>query len=176
MGYRNRFNLRRWSAFNFCKVGLFLIVSTLLMFFLLIACTGPTAYFRQSQEVALLFEQGQLQADHRYYVGGPSAKPNAVVAISNEFNLASDSWKEIVVDREALASLIRRVGIVSGAEEKARQVPNGAKILTPDGKLVGMWYSVYDYSVVRLSADNTIHLSYPTSTLPYGINTEGRRS
>jgi hypothetical protein len=149
-----------------------LVVALSAMF---LACSGNMSYFRQSRDVSKMFESGEVLPDHRYYVGGPS-KPNAVVAIHKEYTLESDSWKEISVDPASLADLIKRVGFVPGAEEKSRRLPNGAKIISPDGRQIGVWYSVYDYSIVRMLDGKRISLTYPPSTLPAGITTEGLRS
>ncbi len=123
-----------------------------------------------------MFEKGEVLTDHNYYVGGPASKPNAVVAIHKEYTLESDSWKEISVNPVSLANLINQVGFVPGAEEKSGRIPNGARIIAPDGRQVGIWYSVYDYSIARMLDGKRISLTYPPSSLPIGITAEGMRS
>lgn len=143
---------------------------------LLAACAGSFPHFKRSRDVAVAFENGDIRTDHRYYAGGPKAKPNAVVAIHRDYTLESGNWREIEVDREALVDLIRKVGFVSGAVEKNWRMPNGAYIIGPGGEQLGIWYSVYDYSIVRMVSPTTISLTYPPSTLPMGTTSEGLRS
>jgi hypothetical protein len=151
-------------------IGLIIVLSTVML-----ACSGNITYFKPSWDVSRMFENGNVLPDHKYYVGGPVSKPNAVVAILKEYTLESDSWKEISVDQASLADLIKRVGFVPGAKEKSRRLPNGARIVSPDGTPVGIWYSVYDYSIVFIDGKR-ISLTYPPSTLPAGISTEGAHS
>jgi hypothetical protein len=140
------------------------------------SCVGTFPHFKRSRNVAVAFENGDVLPDHRYYIGGPKSKPNAVVAIHKDYTLESGDWREIEVDRKSLAQLIDQVGFVSGAKEKSWRFPNGAYIVGTDGKRVGVWYSVYDYSIVRMVSPSKISLSYPPSTLPAGISSEGLRS
>lgn len=150
--------------------------TVMIMATFIISCAANFPYFTYSRDVTRAFENGIVYTDHRYYVGGPVAKPNAIIALQKEFSLNADKWKEIDVDRETLASMVDRIGFVVGAEEKSRRIPNGARIIAPDGRQIGIWYSVYNYSIVKMVDENTVTLSLPPSTLPNGINTEGLRS
>jgi hypothetical protein len=166
-GNRIKFNLHRPAAF----------LTILLITAVVAGCFGNFAHFKKSRDVTSIFENGQVLPDHRYYVGGPRAKPNAVVAIHKDFTLSPGVWREVTVDQESLAALIARVGFVIGAEEKSRRIPNGARIISPDGKQVGVWYSVFEHSTVRMEeGSDTLWLSAPPSTLPRGITSEGLRS
>jgi hypothetical protein len=140
------------------------------------ACAVSFPHFKRSRDVTVAFETGDIRSDHRYYAGGPKAKPNAVVAIHRDYTLESGKWREIQVDREALVDLIRKVGFVSGAVEKKGRMPNGAYIIGPGGEQLGIWYSVYDYSIVRMVSPTSISLTDPPSTLPMGTTSEGLRS
>ncbi|MBC2713541.1 MAG: hypothetical protein HGJ94_21845 [Desulfosarcina sp.] len=149
---------------------IFIIISAILL-----ACVGNMTYFKQSREISSTFEKGEVLADHRYYAGGLAYKPNAVIAIHNDYTLeSSDSWKEISVNQESLASLIKKVGFVAGAEEKTMRIPNGAKIIAPGNVQIGVWYSVYEYSTVRLLDGNLVAMSAPSSRLPTGVGLSRR--
>ena len=59
-----------------------------------------------------------------------------------------------------MKALVKRISHVLNAEYKADQmIPNGARIVDADGTMVGMWYSVYDYSQVTFLDDKVIYIS-----------------
>ena len=131
--------------------------------------TGPR--FSPSQEVSSRFEAGQLLPGHRYYVGGPESKPNAIVALADAYEMASAHWRPVTVSEDSLKALVKQVGFVFNAEYKTAFIPNGACILTTEGEAIGVWYSVYAYSRVRLLEGQRIELSYPQANLPANLPT-----
>jgi hypothetical protein len=137
----------------------------------LIGCATGFSQYQRSFDVSVQFEKGRLFENHRYYVGGPPIKPNAIVALSEEYTLESSHWREVPdVTPEALKNLVSRISQVDGAEYKERQrMHNGARLFGPDGRQVGAWYSVYDYSQVKFLEDNRIYLSFPPAQLPPGV-------
>ena len=135
-----------------------------------VGCATGFARYQRSYDVTVQFEKGIVLPDHRYYAGGPKSKPNAVVAIREDYRLESEHWTEVRVTPDALKALVERVGQVDGAEYKERQfMHNGARLYAPDGRQIGVWYSVYDYSQVKFIDDRTIYLSYPPSQLPPNV-------
>lgn len=134
---------------------------------LAVGCATGVTHYQRSYDVTVQFEKGIALPDHRYYAGGPTSKPNAVVAIQQDYRLESEHWTEVKATPETLKALVERVGQVDGAEYKERQsMHNGARLYAPDGRQIGVWYSVYDYSQVKFIDDRTIYLSYPPSHLP----------
>ncbi|MBC2713540.1 MAG: hypothetical protein HGJ94_21840 [Desulfosarcina sp.] len=151
----------------------------LLLFFvclggLIFGCASGFAYYRRSLDVSVQFEKGEVIPDHRYYVGGPKQKPNAIVAIQNDYQLESEHWTEVSVTPDTLKQMLQRIGHVDGAEYKERQfMHNGARLFAPDGRQIGLWYSVFDYSQVRFLEGNRVYLSYPPSHLPPNVRVPG---
>ncbi len=132
-----------------------------------VGCAGSGAYFQRSYDVAREFERGTILTDHRYYVGGPEAKPNAIAAVHTDYTLDSEHWREVsALTPEGLSDLVKRIRQVSGAEYKEKTDSNGARIIAPDGRVIGIWYSVYERSQVRYLADNRVYLSFPPAYLP----------
>ena len=141
---------------------------------MLAACSTGSTFFQRSNDVASLFEKGQVMEDHRYYAGGPASKPNAIVAIDRNYTLDSPHWTEIAVTPETLRRIVLQIGHVDGAEYKERQLmSNGARMIAPDGTQVGIWYSVYDYSQVRIMEGNRVYLSFPPAYLPSNVRIPG---
>jgi hypothetical protein len=137
---------------------------------LMVGCTTGFTHYQRSYDVTVQFEKGIVLPDHRYYAGGPKLKPNAIVAIQNDYQLESEHWTEVSVTPESLVALVDRIGQVDGAEYKEQQfMHNGARLYAPDGRQIGVWYSVYDYSQVKFGEDGRIYLSYPPSQLPPNV-------
>ena len=114
------------------------------------------------------FENGEVAAGHRYYVSGPESKPIAIVAIREDYRLEADHWREIDVDSASLKALVERIAFVLESEDKeALMIPNGARIIGPDGDRVGMWYSIYDYSKATFMDDKVIHLAAAVTRMPF---------
>jgi hypothetical protein len=145
------------------KHGLFVassLVLTLLVIALFAGCAFTRSHFRPSSDVSRQFENGEIASGYRYYVSVPESKPLAIVAIRADYHMQSEHWREIDLDSASLKALVKRVSYVLGSEYKKDQmIPNGAKIFGPDGSMVGMWYSVYDYSMATFPGDKVIHLS-----------------
>ena len=146
------------------------IIAALLVSAGLIGCAGSGAFFQRSNDVAIQFQEGIILEDHRYYTGGPEAKPNALAAIHTDYTLDSEHWREISdLTSESLSKLVERVRLVTGAEYKENSYANGARIVGPDGRVIGVWYSVTAYSQVQYLDDNRIYLSFPPAYLPSNV-------
>ena len=149
---------------------LFFVFVVFLLLMVITGCAGSGAFYQRSYDVARQFENGVILPDHRYYEGGPQAKPNALAAIHSDYELDSEHWREIVNPTpESLANLTKKVRFVSGAEYKEKMYSNGARIIGPEGRVIGVWYSVYDYSLVRFLDGNRIYLSFPPAQLPSNV-------
>jgi hypothetical protein len=89
------------------------------------------------------------------------------VAIDPAFTLESPYWRPLEVSPESLKQLVDRIAFVPYAEYKIS--PNGARIFAPDGRQIGVWYSVFDYTGVRLLDDRRVYLADPVSRLPSDV-------
>lgn len=139
---------------------------------LIAGCAFGNYHFQSSLEISRQFENGEIVSGYRYYVSGPDIKPLAIVAIRTDYHLQSEHWRGIDVDNPSLKAMVELVSQVMGSEYKEDQViPNGARIITPDGEMVGMWYSVYDYSSVTFLDDKVILISKVMTILPYEFRT-----
>ncbi len=155
-----------WSASS-RAAGVLVIAAAILG--VVVACTGSAFYFTGSNDVSRQFEEGELLAGHRYYTGGPDLKPNAIVAIDTAYTLESPHWRAMEVTPASLKTLVDRIRFVPYAEYKT--TANGARIFAPGGRQIGVWYSVFDYTQVRMAGGRTIYLAYPAPQLPMELRT-----
>lgn len=147
-----------------------MLVLTILTGALLAGCAMISSNYRQSFDVSRQFENGEVVPGFRYYVSGPASKPVAIVAIREDFRVQSEHWQGIDLDSASLKALVERISHVLGAEYKEDQmIPNGARIIGPDGTMVGMWYSVYDYSKVTFLDDKVIHIAMAITRMPPAV-------
>lgn len=160
-----RFNRQQGHPLLFNCAGLLMLALTVGA--VLGCASGPR--FAPSNTVSRQFETGQLIPDHRYYVGGPQAKPNAIVAIDSSYELESDHWRSVEPNSAALKRLVKQVRFVVQTEYQSALRPNGARIEMADGVVVGAWYSVYNYSLVQQLEDNRITISEPLADLPRNL-------
>jgi len=161
------------------KWSLLLPAAGLLMVSLLAGCaSNPEARqnlgtLRLSSEVSQIFETYQVLPNHRYYYSGSSTKPKAIIGIDQNYSLDTRLWKEAAdLNSEQLK---RWVDQILGFRPPVRTF--GSSILSASGQKVGIWYSPFDYTTVKVQADNQVMVFPPSEarrpSLPKGLKGAG---
>lgn len=121
-----------------------------------VAGTSSSGGLQRRLEVEKLFDSGTLLSNHSYYSEGPSSEPNAIIAISNEFQLQSNLWSKMEWNAKELAATVRwmRIG------EFGLCRTDGGVLLAPDGTEIGIWFSKRNNSIVRQPAPGVVEV-YP---------------
>ncbi len=132
--------------------GLTLLVSLIL----LSGCAANYGGLRISGEVTRLFETYQVQTDYQYYYSGPESRPHAIMGIHRSYTLNSKLWKAVDISEAQLKSWVRsrmygRLGIS----------PRGYYIVDPDGKRIGIWYSMWGTTTVKIEGPGQIMVATP---------------
>lgn len=170
MNTRAEFNHKAAAGFQLKPVACVAMVLFLMSILMVGGCASGTTYFQRSNDIAAQFEKGRVLDGYRYYLGGPVAKPNAIVALKDGYHLESEHWRLYAATPDALKKMVDRIGQVDGAEEKQQQmISNGARIMDGSGSQIGIWYSVYEYSQVRLLDGKRVYLSFPPARLPINV-------
>lgn len=153
-------NRKHFVRYFFCFTGLWMAGM------LILSCAmGSRVYFTGSNDIAQEFETGTLLPDHQYYYGGPKAKPNAIVAIHKDYVLDSPHWHLLTHFSAAdLKSLAQTTIFVGGIEYKTS--PNGARIIVPGGEQAGVWYSAFEYPIIRMMGEKRLYIADPIPCLP----------
>jgi hypothetical protein len=140
------------------------IAAWILMIGLLAACaSGPEARenlgtLKLSREVSQIFENYQVLSNYKYYFTGSQTKPLAIMGIDRKYTLVSRIWKEAAdLTPEQLKRWVDQI-----LEFLPPMRTYGAHILGADGQQVGIWYSPYDETTVRMLADNQIEVVPPS--------------
>ncbi len=132
--------------------GLTLLVSLIL----LSGCAANYGGLRISGEVTRLFETYQVQTDYQYYYSGPESRPHAIMGIHRSYTLNSKLWKAVDISEAQLKSWVRsrmygRLGIS----------PRGYYIVDPDGKRIGIWYSMWGTTTVKIEGPGQVSVATP---------------
>jgi hypothetical protein len=131
---------------------------------LLAGCASGPRHFQRSYDVADLFQDGRILADHQYYVSGDAYKPLAIVALLQGYTLDSPQWQAVQPDKAQLDQWILRMDNQPGAEYNTES--NGARILDPQGRPVGMWYSVWALPGVTFKSGQALDIGRPMTVFP----------
>jgi hypothetical protein len=122
-----------------------------------------------STEVSKIFESYQVLPNYKYFFTGSETKPLAIMGIDRNYTLVTRLWKEAAdLTPEQLKGWVNQIG---GFRPPFRTY--GAHILGPAGQQVGIWYSLYDDSQVKMLGDKQIEVVPPSymrkPSLPKGM-------
>ena len=137
---------------------------TLLSLFMLTGCvtTGPSSY-AYSGDVDRMFEPPKptLLADHTYYFRGTETEPDSIIAIDNQFTMNSKAWSRVDISQQMLDDWAFWMDTYLGWWNCPYR---GVILLAPDGQQVGVGYSKYTFSVVKMTGPNAL-VVYPPQAL-----------
>ena len=140
----------------------FLLV--LLTAFLVTGCAASknNGTLSRSGEVTKTFETAAVVPDHTYYYTGPEAQPDAIIGIQNSYTFqnAKNFWIKVDISEEVLHSW----NVIIDNAHRFQYSYYGSRIMSPDGRQVGIWYSKYRYTVVKFPDPNTVVIYIPGLT------------
>ena len=140
-----KLSVTRWQWFNFAIMAGVLIVSLILSG---CASRGNFGHLQRDREIDKTFYAYEVLPDHRYYSSGGYDHPNAILAIHNDYELVTDLWHSI--PNVNSAQIRKWIDTISPKENyNSSRGYYGAHILDPNGKRVGVWYSIQDETVIK---------------------------
>jgi len=129
-----------------------------LIFFLLmqgcVAISSSTGGLQKRMEVEQLFESGTLLTEHTYYIDGSDVEPDAIIAISNEFQLQTKLWSK----RDWTAKNLEKAVFWMQTGEYGFCSTEGGVLIAPDGQQIGVWYSKKDIGTIRQPAPGIVEV------------------
>jgi len=147
----------------------FLLLGTIFM--LLAACSGSYGRLVRSNDVGNLFERYELLPDHRYFITGPQASPEAILALSQPYALQPGLWQPVEMTPELLKRLVDAMTGQLGFTPAIM----GAIVTNPQGEQIGVWYSPYSQIAIRFEPDNVVVVSLPSKDPDPLILDRGKR-
>jgi hypothetical protein len=106
---------------------------------LLTGCAANYARFQMDDRVVKAFENYEMIDGFHYYYSGRENKPSAIIGIDPAFQFSSTLWTAI--EPSQFKKMVDRMFPPGNGRIY------GAKMIAPDGKKAGVWYSwVLNYS------------------------------
>jgi len=125
---------------------------------LLLSCVGVNyGGLRLSRDVSNLFESFQVLDDHNYYYSGSDARPYGILGIHKDYTLRSELWKPVDLTPDHLKLCVSLMTDHQGTSIK----PYGSRIVAPDGSDIGVWYSPWNRTAVKIVEDRYVVISTP---------------
>ncbi len=148
--------IRMLSQGRIARIGVVLIAGLSLY-----GCTGHYGRLQPSSAVTAIFKADRVMPGHKYYYTGPDGWPDAIIAVEEGFTLVSDMWTAFDPSPQRLRNLTDYAQTHYGMN--ARYFPYGYIILAPDGRKIGVWYSIWDWTTVEMRSEHEVVI-YPPLT------------
>jgi hypothetical protein len=150
----------------------FTLLASVLMIFLLAGyAAAGTVYGKLDRDRDLdnRFQNFEVLQDYNYYTSGGYDGPNAILLIHKDYELDNpgDLWKTIpYVDNEQMR---KWVTTISNGQVMRSFNYFATYILDPNGKKVGVWYSVEMFAIAKLLEGNKVFVYTPDLFQNYSI-------
>jgi hypothetical protein len=118
---------------------------------LMSACAGAYGKLVTSPASLNHYRNETLPADFNYYYCGRSGLPYAVVGIDDTYPFNDRVWFRI----ETMDEVYKKIANLSDLHPYARSM-RAADILDPGGKRIGVWFSYYHHTPVRVDPDSGV--------------------
>jgi len=143
---------------NIFKKGLLLII-----IWALAGCSimnGNYGSIVLDQPVQQNFEAFIMDPGMNYYYSGPDASPNAIIGLKKEYALDNDLWKPIDPDPKVFKKI---VGWMQYDASYHGTFQRGFVIKDPQGKVIGVWYSIISVKtmIVKMGKENKVSVYTP---------------
>ncbi len=139
-----------------------------LALFLLVGCAGLARNYGTivpDESVSKSFENYQMDPNMNYYYSGSDLWPSAIIGLKKQYELANTLWQPIKPEPRIFRQF------VSSMRDKASaigQFQHGQVMKAPDGRVVGVWYSLLGIKMgLRMGEGNKVDV-YPPDQNVYG--------
>ena len=114
---------------------------------------------KRQHDITNLFLNNEIIPGYTYYYNGRDQWPDAIMAIDPNYTVQADFWKPVGLEGEELSEWLRQATIW---KQPRRASLNGAEILDPNGKRVGVFFSKFDSLITKFQPDNVIQVFPPS--------------
>ena len=135
---------------------------------------GNQCIIRLSGRINDMFESRQVMDEYNYFYSGRDAVPDAILGVNQKYTLRSSLWKPVKLTSGQLGQWIDMMTDHRGFSIRTY----GAEVLGPDNELIGIWYSPWSWTTVRLVGDNEVIIHTPSGEPFYpkmGATFRGRK-
>jgi len=120
------------------------------------ACGGSYGSLKSDERITRAFKNYDLPEGYTYYYYGYEIEPDVILGIKDGYTLQTKLWKPLTYSQDQLKRRIDRM------RHKIRSTPwgGGAAIVTPSGTPIGIWYSRFQFTTVKITGPKTL-MVYP---------------
>lgn len=150
-------------SLSFLKIIQIVIVTALSLFMLTGCVTTTNTSYAYSQDVDRMFQPPKptLLNNHTYYFRGTETEPDSIIAIDNQFPMTSKAWARVDITQKMLDDWAFWIDTYLGWWDCPYR---GVKLFAPDGRQVGVGYSKFTFSIVKMTGPEAI-VVYPPQAL-----------
>ena len=152
-----KFKIKKYSRI---MAGITLAVALMFSVSMLSACSGGGNYGRLigARDSYRQMLEGPIGADYRGYKTPQTDQPNVVIAIQKNYTLADPKgdWTPVEIGQRSFRQLNVKTREMGDA-------PLLQEIRGPGGQHVGLWYSVYENTVVKMPGDKQVQVDPPAA-------------
>jgi hypothetical protein len=131
----------------------------LFFFIVFMSCAGANyGGLRFSRDVSNLFESYQVLDSHSYYYSGSDARPNGILGLQKNYTLRSKLWKPVELTPDQLRLWVNMMTDHRGTSIRIY----GSHVIAPDGTEIGIWYSPWDWTTVKMEDDRHVLIGTPS--------------
>jgi hypothetical protein len=126
---------------------------------------------KRDHEITRLFLGNEIVPGYNYYFAGRSQWPSAVMAIDSSYSIKAEFWKPVQLEGKELSDWLQSAINWKGSQQTRE---NGAEILNPEGRRVGIFFSKYDNLITKFLSDSVIQVYPPSYLSGKGIGTDSK--
>jgi len=112
---------------------------------------------KSNPEMTQALRDGRPPADFIYWTTGKGSAPDAVIGLDPQWKQTARLWRNIGPASEEVNKLIK------GTMPYFEREPEASDIVTPDGEVIGVYWSSIHHVPVEMGAGNTVKVFKPQS-------------
>lgn len=114
---------------------------------------------RRAPDVTQMFRSNTVPEDYRYYTIGRTDLPYAIIGIAPRYHLVTDHWEPVEPNTQTFARRVRGIWIPQIWDRL--ESGQGAWILDSTGHRIGIWYSMYPHTVIKVEPGHRVEVFSP---------------
>ena len=135
------------------------------MILLVSGCAATTTgKVSRNAEIDGIFSTGSIPEEYRYYYFGEEFAPTAIIGIHKDYTMQSRFWTAVNLKGKQLEKWRTYFKKSSGWIDngsRERLTFKGYDFLDPQGRKIGMAYSIYDWLVISFPGENKVTVYAP---------------
>jgi len=129
------------------------------------AATNTRGTIKENHAVTSIFRSAEINQNYNYFYYGVFLEPDTIMGIDKAYSVKTRFWTPVELTKEHLQTWIVALDRALNDDTFARRYMGryqGAYVLDPQGKVVGMWYSKKDWGVFDFQEGKIIVPSTPS--------------